>query len=76
MRFDLSPQEFADVEIYVDTPLEVCEARDPKGLYRKARAGEISGMTGLDDPYEPPIAGLRVSEGNVIERVLGECGLG
>jgi bifunctional enzyme CysN/CysC len=42
------------VEIFVDTPLEVCEARDPKGLYAKARAGELRGFTGVDDPYEPP----------------------
>ncbi len=42
------------VEVFVDTPLEVCEERDPKGLYAKARAGEITGMTGIDDPYEPP----------------------
>ncbi len=42
------------IEIFVDTPLEICEARDPKGLYRKARAGEISGFTGLDAPYEAP----------------------
>jgi adenylylsulfate kinase len=42
------------VEIYVDTPLAVCETRDVKGLYRKARAGEIKEMTGVDDPYEPP----------------------
>ncbi len=42
------------VEIFVDTPLDVCEARDPKGLYKKARAGELSGFTGIDDPYEPP----------------------
>lgn len=42
------------VEVFVDTPIEVCEARDPKGLYRKARAGEIKGFTGIDDPYEPP----------------------
>ena len=41
-------------EVYVDTPLEVCEARDPKGLYRKARAGQITGFTGIDDPYEAP----------------------
>lgn len=41
-------------EVFVDTPLEVCEARDPKGLYAKARAGELSGFTGIDDPYEPP----------------------
>jgi len=42
------------MEIYVDTPLELCEQRDPKGLYAKARAGEITGFTGIDDPYEPP----------------------
>ena len=41
-------------EVYVSTPLEVAEARDVKGLYGKARRGEISGMTGLDDPYEQP----------------------
>jgi len=43
------------VEVYVNAPLEVCEARDPKGLYRKARAGEIRGFTGVDDPYEAPL---------------------
>jgi bifunctional enzyme CysN/CysC len=42
------------VEVFVDAPLEVCEARDPKGLYAKARAGELTGFTGIDDPYEPP----------------------
>jgi len=42
------------IEVLVDAPLEVCEARDPKGLYKKARAGEIKGFTGIDDPYEPP----------------------
>jgi adenylyl-sulfate kinase len=42
------------VEVFVDTPLELCEQRDPKGLYAKARAGEFTGMTGIDDPYEPP----------------------
>jgi bifunctional enzyme CysN/CysC len=42
------------VEVFVDTPLEVCEARDPKGMYAKARAGEITGFTGVDDPYEAP----------------------
>ena len=44
----------AFVEVFVDAPLEVCEQRDPKGLYARARAGEISDMTGLDSPYEPP----------------------
>ena len=43
-------------EIFVDTPLAECERRDPKGLYAKARAGEITGFTGIDDPYEPPLA--------------------
>ena len=42
------------VEVFVDTPLSVCESRDPKGLYRKARCGLISEMTGIDSPYEPP----------------------
>ncbi len=42
------------VEVYVDTPIEVCEARDPKGLYRRARAGEIKNFTGIDSPFEPP----------------------
>ncbi len=42
------------LEVFVDTPIEVCEKRDPKGLYAKARAGEISGFTGVDDPYEAP----------------------
>jgi bifunctional enzyme CysN/CysC len=43
------------VEVFVDTPLEECERRDPKGLYAKARAGELKGMTGIDDPYEAPV---------------------
>lgn len=42
------------VEVFLDTPLEVCEQRDPKGLYELARAGKITGFTGIDDPYEPP----------------------
>jgi adenylylsulfate kinase len=42
------------VEIHVATPIETCETRDPKGLYKKARAGELKGFTGIDDPYEPP----------------------
>jgi adenylylsulfate kinase len=44
------------IEIYLSTSLEVCERRDPKGLYRKARAGEIREFTGIDSPYEPPLA--------------------
>jgi sulfate adenylyltransferase len=42
------------IEVFVDTPLEVCQGRDIKGLYAKARRGEIQGFTGVDDPYEPP----------------------
>jgi bifunctional enzyme CysN/CysC len=42
------------VEVFIDTPIEQCEARDPKGMYAKARAGEITGFTGVDDPYEAP----------------------
>ncbi len=48
----LEDREF--IEIFIDAPLEVCEARDPKGLYKKARAGEIKNFTGFDSPYEPP----------------------
>ena len=68
------------VEVFVDTPLDVCEARDPKGLYAKARAGEITGFTGIDDPYEPPArADLRLvpadgdpaTQATLVRRVLG-----
>ena len=48
----LKPGEF--IEVFLDAPLDVCEERDPKGLYKKARAGEIKGFTGIDDPYEAP----------------------
>jgi adenylylsulfate kinase len=44
------------IEVFVDAPLEVCEQRDPKGLYKKARAGEIKGFTGIDAPYEQPLS--------------------
>jgi adenylylsulfate kinase len=52
VRNSLVPGEF--IEVFVDTPIEVCEERDPKGLYKKARAGELKGFTGIDDPYEAP----------------------
>jgi adenylyl-sulfate kinase len=42
------------IEVYVNAPLEICEQRDSKGIYERARAGEIRGVTGIDDPYEPP----------------------
>ena len=51
------------VEVYLDTPLDTCAARDPKGLYARARAGELKNFTGVDDPYEPPTRpDLRVTE--------------
>lgn len=53
VRKTLRPGEF--IEVFVDTPIEICEQRDPKGLYKKARAGEIKGFTGIDDPYEAPL---------------------
>src|SRR5436309_10607424 len=43
------------IEIHVNTPISTCEQRDPKGLYKKARAGELKGFTGIDDPYEAPL---------------------
>src|SRR5699024_8996303 len=49
----LAQDEF--IEVYVKCSLETCEARDPKGLYKKARAGEIKGFTGIDAPYEEPL---------------------
>lgn len=58
------------VEVFVDTPLEVCEQRDPKGLYARARAGALTGMTGIDDPYEPPeVPELRLVPGPLDEQV-------
>jgi adenylylsulfate kinase len=53
VRSSLAPGDF--IEIFVSAPIEICEARDPKGLYKKARAGELKGFTGIDDPYEPPL---------------------
>ena len=57
------------VEVFVDTPIEECERRDPKGLYAKARAGEIKNFTGIDDPYEPPASPelvLRPADGDAV----------
>jgi bifunctional enzyme CysN/CysC len=76
-------EELPFVEVFVDTPLDVCEARDPKGLYRRARAGTLHGLTGVDDPYEPPahpdlvLDGTRpISDGvTAVESLLEERGL-
>ena len=57
----------AFIEVHVDTPLDVCEQRDPKGLYQKAREGKIKDFTGIDSPYEPPLHGelvLKTMEDN------------
>jgi len=54
VRGTLLPGEF--IEIFVDTPITVCEERDPKGLYKKAKTGELKGFTGIDSPYEPPLS--------------------
>ncbi len=63
------------LEVWVATSLEECERRDPKGLYARARAGEISGLTGVDDPYEPPsspevVVGAGESVEEAVARVL------
>lgn len=63
VRLLLPETEF--IEVFVDTPLEICEQRDPKGLYKKARAGEIKNFTGIDSAYEAPAAAeIRVENGN------------
>lgn len=54
------------MEVFVDAPIEVCEQRDPKGLYKKARRGELKGFTGIDDPYErPEKPELRINTGEL-----------
>jgi adenylylsulfate kinase len=59
------------LEVYLDTPLSVCEYRDPKGLYQKARRGEIVEFTGIDSPYEPPASADLVLQTHVTP--LDEC---
>ena len=71
VRNSTAPGDF--LEVFVDAPLEVCEARDPKGLYKKARAGEIRGFTGIDAPYEPPeSAELVLDAGNQTPELLAQ----
>ncbi|KAL3525597.1 hypothetical protein ACH5RR_013969 [Cinchona calisaya] len=60
--------EGAFIEVFMDVPLQVCEARDPKGLYKLARAGKIKGFTGIDDPYEPPL-----NSEIVLQQKVGLC---
>jgi adenylylsulfate kinase len=71
VRASLAAGDF--IEIFVDAPIEVCEARDPKGLYKKARAGELKGFTGIDDPYESPLKPeLRLDAGQKSAEVLAD----
>jgi adenylylsulfate kinase len=61
------------LEIFVNTPLEICEQRDPKGLYQQARAGKITNFTGISDPYEPPVAPeLELKGGSLTPTELAE----
>ncbi len=75
VRASLRPGDF--IEVFLDAPLEVCETRDPKGLYKKARAGQLKGFTGIDDPYEPPEAPelrldtVRFSPAELADQVIG-----
>jgi bifunctional enzyme CysN/CysC len=71
------------LEVFVNAPLDICEQRDPKGLYKRVRAGELSGFTGIDDPYEPPLnpdvqcdthlESVKVCVDKILERVLRIC---
>jgi adenylylsulfate kinase len=65
----------AFLEVFVDAPIAVCEQRDPKGLYKKARAGEIKGFTGIDDPYEAPAKAELIlkPETMSVEESVGAC---
>jgi len=61
------------IEIFVDTPLDLCESRDPKGLYKKARQGLIKNFTGVDSPYEQPTKAeitIKINELNMIDKIL------
>jgi adenylyl-sulfate kinase len=71
------------LEVYVNTPMEECERRDPKGLYARARAGELTGFTGVDDPYEAPLEceleltpadGDAVAQAQRVLALLRDCG--
>ena len=65
------------IEVFIDTPLEICESRDPKGLYKKARKGEIPNFTGISSPYEAPVnPEIHIKAGEItleeaVEQILG-----
>ncbi len=72
-RVEFSGKQGDFVEVYVDTPIDICESRDPKGLYKKARAGELKGFTGIDDPYEAPAnAELTLDAGEKLGELLAD----
>lgn len=79
-RIEAMGREGAFLEVFVDTPIEVCEQRDPKGLYQQARAGKIAHFTGISDPYEPPLnpeiqlAGDSATPSILAERVIAQLG--
>jgi len=65
-------------EVFVDTPLQECERRDPKGMYQRARRGDITNFTGIDSPYEAPLAAdliVRPSDGDAVELSRRVCSL-
>ncbi|MDX9911794.1 MAG: adenylyl-sulfate kinase [Phycisphaerales bacterium] len=75
MHAEAKPSPISFIEVFVDTPIDVCEQRDPKGLYKKARAGEIKGFTGIDDPYEAPNSPELVLKPATqsVEECVGQC---
>lgn len=71
LRANFSPNEFC--EVFLDTPIAIAEQRDPKGLYRKARAGELKNFTGIDSPFEPSVdAELTL---NTVKNTPEECAM-
>jgi adenylylsulfate kinase len=68
VRNSVKDNEF--IEIFIDTPLDVCESRDPKGLYKKARKGDIANFTGISSPYEKPLKADIVLKNNTLENAV------
>jgi adenylylsulfate kinase len=85
IRAEVRHSAHAYLEVYVNAPLEICEQRDPKGLYRRARAGEIANFTGLDDPYEVPespeiecqthLEGIETCTDRILDRIAALAGI-
>lgn len=84
IRAEVRKSSKAYMEVFVNAPLEICEQRDPKGLYRRARAGEISNFTGIDDPYEIPespdmecqthVEGIEACVERIVEAIVERIG--